>query len=143
MSQTEQTLHATTVAQGGRAILILGPSGSGKSALALELISRGAALVSDDRTVVSVQDGQVIASAPPTIEGMIEARGIGILKLPCADPTPVALVVDLAQSETQRLPQARTHRILDRELRCLAQVDAPHFPAAILLCLAHGISEPT
>lgn len=143
MSKFENILHATTVAYEGCAVLILGPSGSGKSGLALELISKGAQLVSDDRTVLTVRNGALQASAPPTIAGLIEARGIGFLKLPQAGPTSITLVVDLADTETARLPHTRTRPFMGHDVRCLARVDGPHFAAAILLCLAHGLSDPT
>ena len=123
--------------------MILGASGTGKSTLALELISRGASLVSDDRTMLQRDGDQLIASAPAPIQGLIEARGIGILKTPTEGPTPVALAVDMAQVETARLPQAHWRTLLDHPVRCLRRVEAPYFPAAILLCLAHGISDPT
>ena len=64
-----QLLHASTVAFRGRGVVILGASGSGKSALALELMALGAGLVADDRTLVEVQDGALVASCPPAISG--------------------------------------------------------------------------
>jgi len=143
MLSPETILHATSVAYEGRAVLIMGPSGSGKSALALDLISRGAQLVSDDRTVVTREGDGLIAGAPDAIAGLIEARGIGILHAPTAGPTPLTLAVDLSETETARLPQTHSISVLERPLRCLRRVEAAHFPAAILLCLSHGISDPT
>ncbi|WP_331459605.1 HPr kinase/phosphorylase [Paracoccus liaowanqingii] len=70
-------LHATTVALEGRGLVILGPSGSGKSGLALELMAVGAVLVADDRTDLRLQQGRLIAQAPPALSGRIEARGWG------------------------------------------------------------------
>lgn len=142
MPAPETTLHATSVAYQGCAVLILGPSGSGKSALALELINRGAQLVSDDRTTVTRDGNTLTAHAPEPIAGLIEARGVGILNTPVAGPTPLTLAVDLSEPETNRLPHLHSVSILDHPLRCLRRVDAPHFPAAILLCLSHGISDP-
>ena len=100
---TGRTLHASAIAMGSRGLLILGPSGAGKSALALDLMSRGAALVADDRVALGAQDGVLIARCPPTLVGRIEARGVGILNAAPAGPTAVALVVDLGQAETDRL----------------------------------------
>ena len=74
---SSETLHASTVSIKGRAVLIEGPSGSGKSDLALRLIDRGATLVSDDYTIVRRIDGNLIASAPPNIAGLCEVRGCG------------------------------------------------------------------
>lgn len=99
-----ETLHATCVAIGGRAVLIEGLSGSGKSDLALRLIDRGATLVSDDYTVVQRIDDRLIASAPATIAGRIEVRGLGIVAMPHVDDQPVALIVGLGEP-VARLPE--------------------------------------
>ena len=79
MSGPGLTLHATCVAVEGRGVLITGPSGAGKSSLALALMAYGARLVADDRVTLSQVDGALWATCPPTIRGMIEARGIGLL----------------------------------------------------------------
>lgn len=100
---SSETLHASCVAKEGRAILISGRSGAGKSDLALRLIDRGAILVSDDYTIVRHVAGRLIASAPSNIEGKIEVRGVGILQLQAALDAPVALFVDL-EREVERLP---------------------------------------
>jgi serine kinase of HPr protein (carbohydrate metabolism regulator) len=76
-----ETIHASSVAVEGRAILISGPSGSGKSDLALRLLDRGFTLVSDDQTIVRRDGDRLIATAPPTIAGKLEIRGIGIVEL--------------------------------------------------------------
>jgi len=101
-----ETLHASCVARDGRAILIRGPSGSGKSDLALRLIDRGAVLVSDDYTIVRAIEDKLIASAPPNIAGRMEVRGVGIIQFETAGEAPVALVVDL-EREVDRLPPAQ------------------------------------
>jgi len=85
------------------AVLIRGPSGSGKSDLALRLIDRGALLISDDYTIVHPRGGELIASAPPRIAGMMEVRGVGILPFEAIAEAPVALLVDLAKAP-ERLP---------------------------------------
>lgn len=101
-----ETVHATAVALDGRAVLLLGPSGSGKSDLALRLVAAGWQLVADDRVVVTVDDGQLIASAPPRLAGLLEVRGVGIVPEPTA-PAPIALALDLAR-RPDRLPEAET-----------------------------------
>ena len=76
-----ETIHASTVANDGRAVLITGPSGSGKSDLALRLLDRGFALVSDDQTMVKRDGDRLLATAPPNIAGKLEIRGIGIVEM--------------------------------------------------------------
>lgn len=98
------TLHASTIAIDGRAVMIEGPSGAGKSDLALRLIDRGAMLVSDDHTIVAAHEGALWASAPATIAGRIEVRGVGIVDLPAAPPSPVVLIVRLG-ADVPRLPE--------------------------------------
>lgn len=94
-------LHATCVEWFGRGVLIRGKSGAGKSDLALRLIDAGAALVADDQ--VLLENG--IASAPARLQGLLEVRGFGIVKLPFAETTAIALTVDLCSAdEIERLP---------------------------------------
>ncbi len=131
-------IHATTVAHKGRAVLIRGASGSGKSGLALQLIALGAALVADDRTQLRREKHTLLADAPAPIRSQIEARGVGILAAPAAGPTPVTLVVDLDETETDRLPPARETRLLGLSVPLLRKIDAHHFPAAIMVYLEHG-----
>jgi serine kinase of HPr protein (carbohydrate metabolism regulator) len=99
-------VHATTVEIGGQGVLIRGPSGSGKSDLALRLIDGGAQLVADDQTELIVQEARLMARAPETICGLLEVRGLGILRLPHAGGVPLALVVDLVEAAAiERLPE--------------------------------------
>lgn len=98
-------IHATSVMIDGRAVLLSGRSGSGKSDLALRLIDRGALLVSDDYTLLENRDGVLFASAPPRIAGRIEIRGVGIADVAIAGAAPVALLLIL-DSVPERLPDA-------------------------------------
>jgi HPr kinase/phosphorylase len=133
-----EILHASCVAVEGRGLLILGPSGSGKSALALRLIGRGADLVADDRTEISLREGGLMARCPTPIAGLIEARGVGLLRAPTLAEARVALVADLGQAESQRLPPDRRITILGCEVGLVLQVQNDHFPDALMLYLRHG-----
>ena len=135
---TSTVLHATTVAVAGSALVIQGISGAGKSALALEMMARGALLVSDDRTLVAVKGGMLIASAPDPIAGLIEARGLGLLHAVPAGPTPVKAVLDLSQTETQRLPQPKHISVLGQVIPLLHNAETSHFPAALVQYLKGG-----
>jgi serine kinase of HPr protein (carbohydrate metabolism regulator) len=130
-----ETLHASTVASEGRAVLIMGPSGAGKSDLTLRLIDRGFALVSDDRTIVKKVGDRLIASAPLTIAGKLEVRGIGIVEMAASGEVPVALLVEL-MGEIQRLPDdSRERPILGINLP-LVTIDAMSASAAAKIVLA-------
>ncbi|MFN0043456.1 MAG: HPr kinase/phosphorylase [Alphaproteobacteria bacterium] len=91
-------IHATAIAWRGRAVLLRGPSGSGKSDLALRLVAAGWRLVADDRCDLSVGAGRLIVSPPRALAGLIEARGVGIVRVPARARAAVALVVDLVPS---------------------------------------------
>ena len=136
-----EILHASCVCHSGRGLLILGRSGSGKSALALELISRGAQLVADDRVIVTRQRDALIASCPPAISGRIEARFMGLLNAAPAGPARVALVADLDHQETERLPPHRSTKLLGLSLPLVHNTGTQHFPAAILQYLLAGRSD--
>ena len=106
-------IHATAVAIDGLAVLLRGPSGSGKSDLGLRLIDAGARLVADDQTELVRCGDAVVARAPATIAGLIEVRGIGILRLDALSDAPVALIAELVAAEKiERLPAGRREMIL-------------------------------
>lgn len=104
-SLSSETVHASAVAVAGRAVLIGGRSGHGKSDLALRLIDRGARLISDDYTFVRRIEGRAVASAPPAILGKIEIRGVGLIELETEQDVPVALYIDL-DATPERLPES-------------------------------------
>jgi len=106
-----ETLHASTAAVEGRSVLITGPSGSGKSDLTLRLLDRGFKLVSDDQTIVKRDGDRVVATAPPTIAGKLEIRGIGIVEMEHLSDVPIALVVELT-TDLQRLPDDSRERLI-------------------------------
>jgi serine kinase of HPr protein (carbohydrate metabolism regulator) len=130
-----ETVHASTVATDGRAVVILGPSGSGKSDLALRLLDRGFTLVSDDQTVVKKDGERLVASAPPNIAGKLEIRGIGIVDMETVTNMPVALLVELT-SEIQRLPDENRERPLLGITLPLISIDAMTASAPSKVALA-------
>lgn len=135
---TTDLLHASCVALGSdRGLLVLGPSGAGKSGLALHLMALGAQLVADDRTEITATDGDLYASSPPTIAGLIEARGIGLLTVPALPRAKLVLAVDLGQTEPDRLPPFRSVTILGKVLPLVLGSQSAHFPSA-LLCYLQG-----
>lgn len=130
-----ETVHGSTVAKDGRAVLILGASGAGKSDLALRLIDRGFALVSDDRTIVKRDGDRLIASAPPTIAGKLEIRGMGIIDMPYEGDVPVALIVEL-KGEIERLPDDSRERLILGAKLPFVTIDAMTASAASKVTLA-------
>jgi serine kinase of HPr protein (carbohydrate metabolism regulator) len=108
-----ETVHASCVAIGGRGVLIAGASGRGKSDLALRLIDRGARLVSDDYTILRAENERLIASAPPSIAGKIEVRGVGIVEMEALAEAPVCLFIDL-DTPPERLPEPQTVTLLQK-----------------------------
>ena len=132
---SSETLLASCVALDGRAVLITGISGSGKSDLSLRLLDRGFTLVSDDQTIVRKQGGKLIASAPSTITGKLEIRGVGIVTMDTVGDVPVALLVELTGS-IQRMPDdLRSRPVLGVSLP-LISVDALTASAASKVSLA-------
>ncbi len=131
-------LHASCVAIAGRGLLILGPSGAGKSALALQLMAMGAELVADDRTLVSCEGDQLWGAAPAALKGLIEARFVGLLHAPSVAAVRLVLAVDLAHSETQRLPPYRSLALAGIDLPLVHKAAVDHFPFALLCYVKYG-----
>jgi serine kinase of HPr protein (carbohydrate metabolism regulator) len=146
------SIHATCVAlengsgtsPGLIGVLLRGPSGSGKSDLALRLVDAGALLVADDRVVLAHEDGAVVARPPAALAGLLEVRGVGPLPVPAAPAAPVRLVVDLVPPDrVERLPDPRRCSYLGIELPlfALAPFEASAPAKLRLLARAAGTSE--
>lgn len=137
MSEKTNLLHATTIFLDGFGIMIGGPAGIGKSALALDLLndahgfeyvllnSGSSLLVADDQTYVGkdVVDGEakLIARCPQNIEGLLEVRGLGIIKVPFRSPSPVDLYVEIVDKMPARMPDTNSQLryILDVKIPCI------------------------
>jgi len=143
------TTHASCVVFEGAGLLLRGPSGAGKSDLALRLIDDGAELVADDQVLFSPRTGRLFAAAPERLAGLIEVRGVGIVRRPYRREAMIDLVIDLLPSERiDRMPEARQVELfgillpaVDLEafeastiakLRVLAQLHAPA-PSLVLI----------
>ncbi|WP_306456273.1 HPr kinase/phosphorylase [Falsiruegeria litorea] len=135
-------MHASCVSMSGQALLIVGDSGSGKSALALQLLAFGCDLVADDRVSVSVGADGLTAEAPPSLPKLIEARGIGLLRSVICEPARLCAVVDMNTLETDRLPPARKWSLLGQDLPLFLRVEGPHFAAALAQMMKYGWYDP-
>ncbi|MBU0860600.1 MAG: HPr kinase/phosphatase C-terminal domain-containing protein [Alphaproteobacteria bacterium] len=133
-----ETIHASAVSWNGRGMLIRGASGSGKSALALELMAFGADLIGDDRIILSRRADHVVASCPAALRGMIEARGFGILRAKPASPAPLVCIVDLDQAAEGRLPHLQSLTLLGCNLPLIQRPIGVSFAPALLQYLRAG-----
>lgn len=113
--------HASAIMLEGRAIMLTGAAGSGKSSLALQLIEHyGATLIGDDRLILSV-DGAGIHVAPhATLAGLLELRGLGLMRLPYAPSAPLGLVINLQEDAPPRLAEADYFTFADESVPLLA-----------------------
>ena len=136
--ENREILHATCVAFGSAGVVLFGPSGSGKSALGLQLIALGADLITDDLVCLSCEDGVVVAHAPDRLQGVMEARYVGLLHVPHKARALVHLCVDMGRDEKARLPHSHVTALLSQEVKTIYRVDGPHFPAAVKLLLTGG-----
>lgn len=130
MNNPTEQLHASAVAIDDRGVLLLGPSGAGKSDLALRLIDGGAVLIADDRVDLDVRQGDVRLSGPANLAGLLEVRGVGIVRMPFATKMSLSLVVDLVKPEVmERLPDRLTVDFMGVAVRRIAldpfQASAP------------------
>ncbi len=128
----------TAVARNGRAALIRGASGSGKSMLALQLIALGGELVADDAVRLRLRDGAVLLDCPESIKGMIEARGVGLLSVQPAGQAKLAFVVDLDETAPTRLPEPATAYVLGEAFPLIRGKGHPALAAVVWLLLGGG-----
>ena len=114
-------VHGTSLVVKGVGVLLRGPSGSGKSDLALRLIDSGAQLVADDQTALAFENGHLIMTSHAMIEGLLEVRGVGILPAPSLARARLGLVIDLVPklSDIERMPDKQFCEFLGVRVRLL------------------------
>jgi len=135
-------VHASCVAFAGRGVLILGPSGSGKSGLALSLIALGAGLVADDAVHLAPDARGLRATRPPGLPHLIEARCVGLLRARGPRSARVVLAVDMGRAETERLPPRRSMPLAGIDVDVIWNTPMAHFPAAIRHYVMQGRQDP-
>ncbi len=136
-------VYGTAVALGGEGVLLRGPSGCGKSDLALRLIDQGARLVADDQTELRVDGHDILMTAPATIAGQIEVRGIGIVQVPWTGHARLRVVVDLVPAnEVERLPEPRFCTLLGHNIPLVALAPFEVSAAAKLRLAVHAAAAP-
>jgi HPr kinase/phosphorylase len=131
-------IHGSCASRTGDGVLLIGPSGAGKSDLLLRLLARGFDLVADDR--VEIADG--VASSAPSLAGLLEVRGLGVVRLPYVAETRLALVVELGDAAA-RMPAPTRHRTLGLPLIRLDpwSVSAPERVALALDCALGRVAQ--
>lgn len=128
--------QATCVAIDGRAILIEGAPGAGKSSLALALIDRGAVLVGDDGVALDPAGERLLASPVPETAGLIEVRGLGLVTMPAAASVPVALIIELTREAPRFIEaaeQATRHSAVLPLIRLWPESPVLHLSAELAL----------
>jgi len=129
--------HGTAVSRNGRAVLILGKSGAGKSRLAIQLLAYGAELVADDAVALNPSSEGIILTCPDSIKNMIEARGVGLLTVKTVENAGLAFVVDLDKTADVRLPKPQSVSFYETEIPLICGKNNPDL-GAVIWCLLGG-----
>lgn len=141
MPQEPEIIHATAVVLEGKGLLIIGPSGSGKSSLALDLIAKGATLICDDRVAVRAQEGRLWARGIDTLAGLIEARGMGLLNVPFEREHAIDVVIDMQPDTVLRLPKEQFTLLRGVYVKKINYTDTTAFAAALVIWARHGFAD--
>ncbi len=123
-------------------VLIIGASGTGKSSLALQMMALGAQLVADDRVNLTGQTDHIVAAEVLQIRGLIEARGIGLLRADAVGPVRLAYILDMDQPEPARLPKPTHIRVLRQTVPLLRGAGVPNLAAALIQLVKMGRVAP-
>lgn len=120
---------------------MLGASGSGKSTLLAEVLLRGASLIGDDQIMLVAASGELHARPSPNIAGVLELRGLGLIRHPCVARHPIHLVVELGDGGIERLPELKTKPYCGIELPFMLVADPPKLSVAALLLYLKAVQE--
>ena len=134
-------LHASSVEIDGKGVVILGKSGSGKSNLAIKLISMGAKLISDDQTYFKLKDNKIIISKPKTTPNFIEARGIGLIKTPMVMSAKLFCFVNITNIELERLPYEEKKYCFGKKIKMVGFNPTYNNESALFLSLRYGVKN--
>ena len=135
-------IHASAVAYNGAGCLLLGPSGSGKSRLAAEMMQLGARLIADDQVELLVQSGMLMGSAPKTLTNLLELRGIGLVRINDIIPRHVLhLAVELDPTAEDRLPEPQTATIEGLSIPLIRLKPPPVASAGSIMVYVKAVQE--
>ena len=134
-------LHASSVEIDGKGVVILGKSGSGKSNLAIKLISMGAKLISDDQTYFKLKDNKILISKPETTPNLIEARGIGLIKAPLVLSAKLFCFVNITNIELKRLPSEEIKYCFGKKIKMVEFNPTYNNESALFLSLRYGVKN--
>ncbi|MEO1562678.1 MAG: serine kinase [Pseudomonadota bacterium] len=133
-------IHGSAVAVDGKAALILGVSGSGKSSLVAEIMSRGGTLIGDDQVVLSGVAHPIVKPAPQ-LAGLLELRGIGLVRVPFQERAPLYLCVNLDVAPDGRMPDRCTITVLGKQLPLINAQGLQNVAASVILTLRGTLVE--
>ena len=134
-------LHASSIDIDGKGVVIIGKSGSGKSNLAIKLISMGAKLISDDQTYFKLKDNKIIISKPKTTPNFIEARGIGLIKTPMVMSAKLFCFVNITNIELERLPYEEKKYCFGKKIKMIGFNPTYSNESALFLSLRYGVKN--
>ncbi len=137
------TLHGSAVSRNGHGVLIIGAAGAGKSGLAWQLLAYGADLVADDAVQVRRLGEELFLHCPNNINGLIEARHLGLVTVKSIDQAGLAIVVDLDKTAKRRLPEPQTVTISGVAVPLICGKNTPNLGAIIWCLLGGGQLLPT
>ena len=136
-------IHASSVDINGKGVVILGKSGAGKSNLAIKLISMGAKLISDDQTHFKFKENKIIISKPETTPNFIEARGIGLIKVPFVVSSKLFCFVKITNLELNRLPNAKNKHCYGKKIKLMEFNPFYNNESALFMSIRYGVKHDT